>query len=308
MQISAKVIADSVSEVGKRITTLEIEYPRFILAELNTHRMLSKNSSSSRAIPIDRVIRMVEESPAMPVHWGKNKPGMQAEEEVVDILGGKIAWLSAARSAVHHAKELNRKGLHKQVVNRVLEPYQWMKTVITGTEWENLWWLRDEESAQPEFRELASKMREAMKDSDPKLLLNGEWHLPYYNEGFWKPTCLESSSREIDEDGNLLYDEVVDEHGETLEDAIKISVSCCAQVSYRRLDDSQKKAEDIYNKLNLGDISSPSHASPAEHQATPFHHGLEGFITAEHRILGKMSGNFVGWVQYRQTIPNHTRW
>lgn len=296
MQISAKVIADSVSEAGKRITTLEIEYPRFILAELNTHRMLSKNSSSSRAIPIERVMSMVEDSPAMPVHWGKNKPGMQAAEEVDDISGAKDAWLEAARGAVHHARELQRKGLHKQIVNRILEPYQWMKTVITGTEWENLWWLRDEESAQPEFRALAGKMKEALAGSNPLLVRSGEWHVPYYADGRWRPHRLDADGVEVDENGRRMTD------------AIKISTSCCAQVSYRNLDDSEEKAKAIYEKLNLGHPSLPSHASPAEHQATPYQKRLEPFVTAEHRELGKMSGNLSGWIQYRQTIHNHTKW
>lgn len=296
MHISAKVIADSVSPKGKRLSSLEIEYPRFILAEVNTHRVLSKNSSSSRAIPIDRVIRMVEDSPAMPVYWGKNKAGMQAKEEVEDILGAKVVWLEAARSAVKHARDLRDKGVHKQTVNRIIEPYQWMKTVITGTEWENLWWLRDDEAAQPEFRELAQKMIEAMESSNPRELEEGQWHLPYYDKGVWEPYKLDEYGRKVDKSGKLWMD------------AVRISVSCCAQVSYRRLDDSEEKAKDIYNKLNLGSSSTPSHASPAEHQATPYCEELETFVTAEHKKLGKMSGNLAGWIQYRQTIPHHTKW
>jgi thymidylate synthase ThyX len=80
--ISAKIIADSISEseYGDRITTFELEYPRFIHGELMTHRLFSRNAASSRAIPINKMMDQVLTAPAMPVEWGLNKSGMQAEE------------------------------------------------------------------------------------------------------------------------------------------------------------------------------------------------------------------------------------
>jgi thymidylate synthase ThyX len=155
--ISAKIICDSISN-GNRLTTFELEYPRFILAEINTHRMLSKNSASSRAIPASKMLEQIKENPARPVWWGKNQPGMQAKEEL-NLYHQALAddqWLIASRYAIEMANNMIETGLHKQITNRITEPWQRMKTVATGTEWANLLWLRDHEDAQPEFGELVS--------------------------------------------------------------------------------------------------------------------------------------------------------
>tara|TARA_R110000744_G_C19371770_1_gene563193 strand:- start:52463 stop:54367 length:1905 start_codon:yes stop_codon:yes gene_type:complete len=147
MTISAKVIAHSKSSVdGKEIITFELVYPRFIHGEIMTHRMFSRNAASSRAIPVQKMIDMVRALPAKPVHWGKNQPGMQAKEEVSnwDAFGqGEYQWNGAAFDASTRAETLNNQGYHKQIVNRILEPFQWMKTVVTATEWENFFWLRN---------------------------------------------------------------------------------------------------------------------------------------------------------------------
>lgn len=296
--IGARIIADSVSSAGKRLTTFELEYPRFILAELNTHRMISRNTASSRAIPNKRFVELIEKNTAMPVYWGSNQSGMQAGEEIEDILQAKIVWLEAAKSALEKSQELAALGLHKETVNRVHEPFQVVKTVVSGTEWSNFFWLRNHEDAQPEFRELASTMYYLYTTNEPKLLRENEWHLPYYNDGKWSPHSYEELS---------------------LEDAIKVSVSCCAQVSYRRLDDSLERANRIYDLLNLdGDGEDRKHSSPSEHQGKPIYvpegmselealQNIDG-ITSLHKYLGLMSGNFSGWVQYRQLIENNTRW
>src|SRR5690606_31668745 len=222
-EISAKIIADSISPQGVRLTTFEIEYPRFILAELNTHRMLSKNTASSRAIPVSNMLEMVRSDPAHPFFWAKNQPGMQAKEEVEnwDAFGqGKYQWFGAAYDASTRAATMMKQGYHKAITNRLLEPFQWCKTVITGTEWNNFFYLRNHEAAQPEFQILAQKMYEAREQSSPHYMQPGEWHLPYYRCGWWT-------------DGIGL--------AESLEDARMISVSCCAQVSYRKQDDSLEK-------------------------------------------------------------------
>lgn len=139
--ISAKIIADSVAfNSGKRIITFEIEYPRFILAELAQHRVFSKSSSSSRAQPIKNVIEQILNNPSMPLFWGKNQSGMQAIEEIenYDKFGqGEYQWLGAMTHAIERAKTLSEQGYHKQIVNRILEPFQVMKTVITATEFDN---------------------------------------------------------------------------------------------------------------------------------------------------------------------------
>lgn len=304
MGISAKIIADSVSLQGKRITTFEIEYPRIILAELNTHRMLSKNSSSSRAQPVSAVAEQVGASPFVPWEWGKNKSGMQAEEElsVFDQTIAEDMWNTASNAAVFMSKTLMELKVHKQLANRLTEPFQWMKSVVTATEWDNFFWLRDHPDAQPEFRHLAWLMKQRMEQSTPIELFPGDWHVPYYFEGRW-----------VDNTGGI------DKWTNTLEDALKISVSCCCQVSYRKLDDSPEKAEKIFNMLGIG-TENPVHASPMEHQASPMNicqlNNLsvdralctEEGITAYHKELGWMSGNFSEWVQYRQTVEGSTKW
>ena len=229
---SAKVLAHSISQSGVTLMTMEIEYPRFILAELNTHRMLSKNSASSRAIPVTKLRKHISEYPATPVYWGKNKAGMSATEEVDDIEFAKRLWNDAKEWSLLISEAMSDKcDLHKQIANRITEPFVTMKTVISGTEWANFYHLRDDPAAQPEFRVLARLMREAHDKSIPTLLRAGEWHLPY----------IEYSR---DQGGKMRY--FNDDKEITLDDAKIISASCCAQVSYRNLNDSLEKCREIY--------------------------------------------------------------
>lgn len=309
MQIEATVVAHSVTQEGKEIISFEWQYPRLIHSEIMTHRVLSKNCASSRAIPVKTVIEMVKQSPAMPVHWGKNQAGMCAREEldVADKAVVQQEWLLAMDDAVRHAQVMADRGAHKGVINRILEPFQWMKTLITGTEWVNFFWLRDHEDADPTLRALAKATYKAYKASQAIILKEGEWHLPYYQKGFWKPNSPSS-----------LYDV----YGNTLDDALKVSVSCAAQTSYRKTDDTLGKAKRVFDMLNIGNTEGkPVHASPTEHQATPIPilNDLEFWgivmddewpegVTAYHRDLGLMSGNLAGWIQYRSLIPNNTKW
>jgi hypothetical protein len=242
---SAKVIEDSVNKFGIRAITIAICYPRFILAETNTHRMFSRSTSSSRAIPIMKMIEQVWNRPVIPVYWGKNKSGMQAAEELTGM-GKWLAtqtWVLASKFACGFALALYGLGLHKQIGNRLLEPWCWAHTVITSTEWDNFFALRNHEMAQPEFKKLAEIMGDAIDESVPKYLANGEWHLPYVTE---------------------------DERKEfSLLDCIKFSTARCARVSYLTHD---KKAPSLENDMKLHDIlvgSDPKHASPSEHQLVP---------------------------------------
>jgi hypothetical protein len=295
--ITAKIIADSVSPTGIRMTSLEIEYPRFILAELNTHRMLSKNSSSSRAIPVKTMLQHIKDAPAMPVHWGTNIPGMSAGEELqgTDLEHAKYLWVEAANSAASISNKLQDLLLAKQVTNRITEPWMTMKTVISATEWANFFYLRNHKDAQPEIRELAKVMYEAMLTSYPKELLPGEWHLPYVH--LCKGILGEAFYR--DDFGTEM----------SLEDARIISASCCAQVSYRKNDDSLSKAYKIFDKLIN---SKPAHSSPTEHQATPMQNTLHPFeqsgVTHVDQNNQHWSGNLRGWVQFRKLIPNEAVW
>lgn len=298
-QIKATVIAHSKSAVnGKEIITMELEYPRFIHGEFMTHRMFSRNAASSRAIPVSKMIEQARTSPAQPVHWGKNQAGMQAKEELegVALCLVKGYWEDAAHYAASFARQMNQEGAHKQIVNRILEPFQTMKTVVTATEWENFYWLRNHEDAQPEIKRLAEVMLEAVSKSSVVTLSPEDWHTPYFGDGYWLKGC-----------------------GISLEDALAISASCCAQVSYRLLDDSIEKARMVYKRLVE---SSPVHASPFEHQASPMGttSGLYGFNNDEvphdywedgvtHMDSGYKfwSGNFQGWIQHRQLIPNNVK-
>jgi thymidylate synthase ThyX len=298
--ISATIIADSISPQGVRITTMELEYPRFILAELNTHRMLSKNSSSSRAIPVATMLQQIRDKPATPVNWGRNRNGMQATEELrsTEREAVKRVWLAAMEQGLSHAAILHQIGLHKQIVNRVTEPWHMMKTVVTATEWANFLWLRDHTDAQPEIANLAFVMRCELERSQPRLLYPGEWHLPYI-----------SSYRHL-ANTKLVYS---DGQGDslTLEQALAVSASCCAQVSYRKNDTSLEKAQMIFDRLIN---SEPVHASPVEHQATPMVETIDPGVEWEpgvtHQTRNKFlwSGNFRGWIQHRKLLKNEARW
>ena len=275
----AKVICDSVSPSGERLTTVEVNFWRFILPELNTHRVFSRNYQSSRAIPVQKMIDQVRENPAIPVHWGKNQAGMQADEENTNLVylgegeepGGyvedvkvfvKEAWEIAASEAANVAQGMYDAGYHKQIVNRLLEPFMWTKGIITADQkgWDSFFKLRCHPAAQPEIQALAYEIQEAMEESEPQQLEYGEWHLPYVK------TVSNNSAK--DWSGVSYYSE---EAEVSLEEAIKISTSCTAQVSYRRLDDSLEKAIKIYDMLNLPEDGvypeDPPHFSPAEHVA-----------------------------------------
>lgn len=290
-QISVKIIAHSRAPNGQEIVTWELEYPRFIHGEFMTHRLFSRNAASSRAIPVKTVIEQVRNNPAMPIHWGKNQPGMQAKEELtgLELEWVQADWWQAALQAAKYAELMAEEGAHKQIVNRILEPFQRMKTVMTATCMDNWFWLRNHEDAQPEIKELARLMWEALKNSSPVDLNPGDWHTPYYDNGCWLASAYEEN---------------------TLEEALAISSSCCAQVSYRKLDDTLEKAQMVYKRLVE---SEPVHASPFEHQATPVDEdGVNGDpdswpegVTHMDRDFKLWSGNFKGFVQQRQLIPNN---
>jgi thymidylate synthase ThyX len=277
--ITAKIIADSISEAGKRIITLQLHYPKFIHGEFMTHRMFSRNASSSRAIPFEKMVADIEADMAMPVYWGSNQQGMQAGEEIdLDSIElAKRIWQDAFHSARKHATSLYDLGVHKQIVNRLLEPFYNINTLVTATEWDNFFELRDHPDAQPEIRALAIAMKKAIAESKPIELYKYEWHLPYVQR---MDMALYSTD---------------------IETLIKISVARCARVSYLTHEQKEPKVEDdlkLYDRLVGG---TPLHASPAEHQATPdwiTYFGAGG----EQWQKPKLWGNLRGWIQYRQML------
>lgn len=342
--IKATVLADSINAQGNRFITFEVEYWRGVLAELNTHKMLSKNSFSSRAVPFPKMLKQLT---GRPVRFGANQSGMQDKGEDFDALlsfldmnqyGDDVdvdltpeeGWERAKDDAIVWAKHFYEAGYHKQVCNRLLEPWQMMKTVISGTEWENFFWLRDHEAADPSLAELARVMNEARNASTPELLQPGDWHLPYVDyyrevigytdddESILGPKvfyigALQSHTGEVDQNFQVL----------TLEEAIKVSCARCAAVSYRNEGYGLDKSIEVYDRL-VG--SDRKHASAFEHCATPIashlrewstvdgqdrtmvrNHPYQPFtwepgITHMDRKGQLWSGNLKGWRQYRKLI------
>ena len=280
--IEAKVIADSISESGNRITTLQVKFHRFILPEFNTHRVFSRNFSSSRAIPTKKLLEQVRNDPAMPVHWGKNQPGMQASEELIDdeLKNAKFAWKRAAETAAAMAETMAELGAHKQIVNRIIEPYLWANGIVTSTEWDNWDQLRRHEDAQPEIYELACRIHEAREASTPRLLKQGDWHLPYISEDE-----LNDSFFKIQANSKMLQ---------------KISAARCCRVSYLKHDGTVPNIDDDLALFQRLAGAVPLHASPLEHQATPDQqvYGNGGYKSSWKNP--ELWGNLQGWIQYRK--------
>lgn len=282
--ISAKIIADSTCYNGKRITTFELEYPRFIHSEMLTHRVFSRNAASSRAIPLKTMLKLVWNNPAEPIHWGMNQSGMQAKSQLTGfkLKAAKFLWKWSGRVACGFAWLMEKCKLHKQVANRILEPWSHIKVVVTSTEWDNFFWLRNHPDAQPEIHDLAAKMWELYEKNVPVRLKEGKWHLPYVTGYKIVGDDLYQTALGLK---GVNKDKLI-----SISDALKLSASLCAQTSFRKANESLKKALEIYDRLVE---SKPVHASPFEHQATPA------------KTSTYISGNFCGWIQHRQLIPGN---
>jgi thymidylate synthase ThyX len=261
---TASVVLDSLSPAGVRLTTIEVTLHRFVLAELNTHRVLSRNSASSRAIPTAKQVRRLVDDPALPVEFGTNQRGMQAGESLTgeDHDAALAVWLDARDHAVEAAERLFELGVHKQVVNRILEPFMWHTVILSGTDWDGFWQQRCSPLAQPEIRVAAEAMRAAFDASQPTPLADGDWHTPYVRDD------------EADLDVELRQ---------------RISAARCARVSYLTHDGRRDLAadEELYERLVTAD---PPHSSPLEHLATP--------------ADDPVPGNYSGWRQLRHTVES----
>lgn len=273
MAYSARIVLDSVSPSGVRLTTMEITYPRFVHSEFMTHRVFSRNSASSRAIPIEKMIERVEKDPVLPVWWGKNQSGMQAKDELCGDArdDAESEWLYARDDAVGRAKELLRLGLHKQIANRLLEPWMWITVLVSATEWQNFFALRCHPDAQPEIQKIAYMMAEARAESSPADRTEIGWlHLPLV----------------IGRDESELL-----AAGYSLDDLKKISVGRCARVSYLTHEGTRDPQKDI----ELHDrLAGSGHWSPFEH-------------VAEGMGCRSQIGNFRGWEQYRKTFADENQ-
>lgn len=317
--IYAKVLKHSISPAGIQLVTYEIAYPRLILAELNTHAMLAKNSASSRAIPFDK---MAQNLTGRPVRFGQANPGMQDKGdehwatlnirgtvEGLDYasMGPHKAWEFAKDRALKISEAFYAAGYAKQIYNRLTEPFQMMKTVLSGTELANFFWLRNHGAADPTLHELARCMQEAVEQSTPELLQPGEWHLPYVE-----------FSRHHGRHDYYIHEEIGDRFETvvlTLDQAKAVSAARCAAVSFRNVDYTAEKSQEVYNRL-VGD--DRKHASAFEHQATPIKpefansfylinsptvpNSWEPGVSHVDRNYNLWSGKLNGWIAQRKLI------
>ena len=269
--ISAKIIKDSANPWGKRLTTFVLTYPRFIHAEMNTHRAFSRNASSSRAIPVEKQIAAAMTDVVYPIQFTSNQKGMQGGPDLSPDKSSLIIaeWDAAREDALRHARRMAEIGLAKQYVNRIIEPFSHITVVCTATEFDNFFALRRHPDAQPEIHALADAMWIEYDKSIPVERKTQEWHLPFVGE----------------DEPLYTIDEIMA--------GIYKSVACCARVSYKNHDSSTPTPEqnkELYDRLLS---RHPIHASPAEHQA------VVGFLP------DIRSGNFQGgWIQYRKLLPN----
>jgi hypothetical protein len=239
MSYACKIVADSIGPSGCRVTTLEVTYPLFVHAEHLRHRVFSFSVASNRAIPTSKILRQVIDDPVVPVWFGKNQPGMSAHEELSGwryMLARRI-WLAARWPMIAIVWLLLRIGLHKQLANRILSPWQWVTLLVTGTEWENFFALRCHPDAQPEMRRIAEMMRDAMAESKSERLRAGELHIPLCDgHAYW----------------NITNDQ-----------KLMVSASRCARFSI--LSDKQLPWQEEVAKAEK--LLSSGHMSPFEHQA-----------------------------------------
>lgn len=332
MAYSAKILADSLSPLGDRLTSFEITFPRIVLAEFNTHRMFSRNSASSRAIPVRKILSRVVDDPFIPVHWGKNQSGMRAEAElnlnqqaeareiwleamadnvyrVIELQLSRYGWDNADRlvcEAIEFLHQVTGKNwdnslswecflpkqklavletmvdlfeppfivdeealnVHKQIANRLLEPWMWHTVIVTSTEWSNFFALRTEGSAQPEIQTIANMMHELYHEHEPIELDYSQWHTPLVDPGELAGTDFSLQA---------------------------VCTGRCCRVSYLTHDGKRDPASDV---ILHNSLLENGHMSPFEHPARP--------MTPIEKKANPWSGNFYGWVQYRKTIENES--
>lgn len=287
-KISAEVLADSINSEGCRITTFVLLMPRFILAEINTHRAFSRSSASSRAIPAKKLIESVATDPFIPVFWGKEHSGMQAQEyftaEEVDELALAGMWEEAAEAMIDMSELFMSEGVSKQITNRLLEPFLWHQVLVTATDFENFFSLRADNLAEPHLELLANMMLEAYNNSKPVFVKSGDWHVPY------------GANIVLNPDEKEKYKYMLEPYkfiDKRLEVRFNLSVASarCARMSYNQFDGtfSYEKDIDLFKRLTqVGHWSSAEHCARAEANK-------------------KYNGNFRGWTQLRKLFPDENR-
>lgn len=271
-QPKADIIADSINTQGCRLTTFALTYHRYIHSEVMTYRMWSRNASSSRAIPVEKNIKYVEDLGLYPLHWGANQKGMQAYSEVDEATKQQaiLTWDYARENALTSARKLVELGIHKQVVNRLLEPFNTITTLVTATDYSNFFAQRCHPAAQPEIRLLAEAMEAAYNESLPADFNKYGWHLPFLSEV------------------EIMH------HINDFNKLIAISVGRCARVSYLQHDGTRDPDKDIALHDYLA-TALPPHLSPFEHVAqnmddSTMYANLQGWQSRrykiEHNVIG----------------------
>ena len=301
MQIKARILADSIGPAGVRLTTWELTYHRYMHAELMTYGMFSRNAASSRAIPVKKMRDRIRKNPAMPVAWGMNQPGMQAGEELQGWRRKAAiwAWLLGCYCALFVSWLLLKLNVHKQITNRVTEPWMFITTIVTADEYAlaNMWHQRDHKDAQPEFRVLARLMWVEYNLHQPQVLKIGEWHLPFIQSADVLETVKKHS--DVYFDANTSIDPIKLIHiAEAMDcdmvtvmaDLKAVSVGRCARVSYLTHDGKRDLNEDIklHDKMKN---SNPGHWSPFEH-------------IAQALAIPATQAKLHGWTPYRMTFKN----
>lgn len=272
--IDCKILKASVSDAGIILSTLELSLPKFLLAQLNTHRVFSRNAASSRAMNSGKLLNA---EPFIPKAFPKECPGMAGKEDLGQ--GPKELHLEAFEQAKGVVRKMIAAGVHKEYTNRYLEPFMMVRVIVSSTDWNNFLALRDSPHAQPEMQELAQAMRrklEVIYDRScgvTQVVLRNDWHLP-------------------------LTEDIVELRKVYTEVEIRmISAGRCARVSYLNHGARLPQQDLALAERLLGD----GHLSPFEHQATPLkgrHANFRGWKQQRLTIANEsnfMGGGFADW-------------
>lgn len=302
MTYSARILADSISPHGHRLTTMEWQYPRFVHSEVMTHRVMSRNAASSRAIPAKVLRASITENPVIPLEWvTEQKLGMVGGEPLHgnDALVADALWLHARDVMIQVSDELSALGVHRSLPNRIVEPFMWITIIISATEWENLFHLRVARDVEQHFYKIATMAENLYRASTPRLITPGDpipWHLPLIRQDDLEEWAVATLS---------------------VEDLRRISVGRCARVSYLTHDGRRDPRADI----DLCDrLEASRHLSPFEHVATPVPESMcfddrkvEGFLAfagmRHHKAFRQhlnSYGNLEGWISSRYFIPGES--
>ena len=274
------ILADSISPKGIRLTTFQLKYWRAVHSEMMTHRVFSRCAQSSRATPIEKTFENIKNGAWGPAKWTKNCKGMVAQEELnaEHIPYANLTWDLAAQNMITIAQGFVNMGIHKQIVNRLLEPFNSINVVVSSTCWNNFWKLRQAHDADPSIKILADKMHEVFDQHEPEKLDYGQWHLPHIQEEDWN--LVKEYQKNTDSPKNF----------STLMYLCRVSAARCARVSYKAFDGTTSIEQDL-NLFNR--LVQDGHMTPLEHVAM----ADDGKFPEEY-------GNFIGWRQLRKMMPN----